>query len=163
MSTAEVTLPSAVSSVPTARHFVESILSGWGLSDLGWPATMVVSELATNAVLHARGGQFRIVVSTGDAGVRLEVSDDSTRLPQQRSYSLQSSTGRGLRLVSELSDEWGVAPSEHGKTIWAVIRQAQEDGSSDEDVDLDMLLDAFDDDVVPIGDADERALSRSVA
>jgi anti-sigma regulatory factor (Ser/Thr protein kinase) len=100
MPKAEVTLPAAVSSVPTARHFVESILSGWGLDELGWAATMIVSELAANAALHARGPDFSLRVSTEADGVRLELDDTSLRLPQQRLYSREATTGRGLRLVS---------------------------------------------------------------
>src|SRR3954469_10244242 len=101
MTKAEVTLPAAISSVPTARHFVESILSAWGLQDLAWTSTLVVSELAANAALHAHGDAFRIRVQADDGTVRLEVLDGSLRLPQQRTYSDEATTGRGLRLVSE--------------------------------------------------------------
>lgn len=159
MSMAEVTLPAAVSSVPTARHFVESILSAWGLQELAWSSTMIVSELAANAALHAHGAAFSVRVQADDGTVRLEVDDTSLRLPQQRSYSEESTTGRGLRLVADLSSDWGVARSEYGKTVWAVLRQRDLAGSDDETVDVDALLDAFGDDadVIPIGDARGRS------
>src|SRR4051794_32623808 len=120
MTHAEVTLPAAVSSVPTARHFVESILTSWGLRDLAWSTTLIVSELAANAALHARGETFSIRVMTEHDGIRVEVLDGSLRLPQQRSYSRESTTGRGLRLVSELAEDWGVLSAEDGKTVWVV-------------------------------------------
>ena len=142
---AEVTLPADVSSVPTARHFVESILAGWSLKDLAWVATMVVSELAANAALHARGEDFRVRVCTVAEGVRLEIDDNSVRLPQQRTYSREATTGRGLKLVSELAQEWGVDPTETGKTVWAVLHADAVRGD-DEDTDVDALLDAFGDD-----------------
>lgn len=163
MSQAEVTLPAAVSSVPTARHFIESILSGWGLSDLAWNATVIVSELASNAALHARGQQFSIRITTESVGVRLEVTDDSLRLPQQRSHSSEATTGRGLRLVSELATEWGVIPSSSGKTIWAVLRPETSRDGSDDEVDVDALMDAFTDNVIPITEATDRACIRDAA
>ncbi|MCU1591071.1 MAG: fixL 1 [Frankiales bacterium] len=157
MPKAEVTLPAAVNSVPTARHFVESILSGWGLQDLAWTATLIISELSANAALHARGEQFSIRISTEGEGVRLEVDDNSLRLPQQRSYSNDATTGRGLRLVSELAHEWGVTPREHGKTVWAVLQADAGSADDDEEVDVDALLSAFsDDDVIPLDDHRER-------
>lgn len=150
--TAEVTLPGMTASVPTARHFVESVLSGWGLPELGWTAAMLTSELATNATLHA-GTSFRVrVLRTGEATVRLEVSDTSLRLPQQRHHSATSTTGRGLRIVGELSTAWGVQASEDGKTVWVELSEAADDGPGeddpdvDTDVDVDRLLTAFGDD-----------------
>jgi anti-sigma regulatory factor (Ser/Thr protein kinase) len=161
MPTAQVTLPASVSSVPTARHFVESILSGWGLQDLGWTATLIVSELAANAALHARGAQFTVGVSTEADGIRLEIHDTSVRLPQQRSYSNDSTTGRGLKLVAELAQEWGVDPTPTGKTVWVVLRPPAASGDDSEQTDVDALLEAFadddaEDDVIQLFDRRDR-------
>lgn len=152
MVQAEVTLPAAVSSVPTARHFVESILASWGLSALGWTATLVVSELAANAALHAHGDDFSIRVRQDESGVRLEVTDGSLRLPQQRRYSDSATTGRGLRLVADLCQDWGVTATAAGKTVWAVLRMPDEILVADDDADVDALLSAFDDGVVAVLD-----------
>ena len=151
MSKAEVTLPAAVSSVPTARHFVESILTGWGLSGLGWNATLIVSELAANAVLHARNGDFSIRISIHDGGVRIEVSDGSVRLPRQRSYSDSATTGRGLRLVADLAQEWGVTPADAGKTVWVVLAAPDEAEGTPDELDVDALLAAYGDDALVEG------------
>jgi anti-sigma regulatory factor (Ser/Thr protein kinase) len=160
MPTAEVTLPAAVSSVPTARHFVESILAAWQLPDLAWNSTLIVSELAANAALHAHGASFSIRVQAEDGVVRLEVDDGSLRLPQQRSYSDDATTGRGLRLVQELSSEWGVNPSTAGKTVWAVLRPGDNaDEGLDDALDVDALLDAFHDDADVVDIADARPSS----
>jgi anti-sigma regulatory factor (Ser/Thr protein kinase) len=157
MPKAEVTLPADVSSVPTARHFVESILAGWGLKELGWAATMVISELAANAALHARGADFSVRVSTEAEGVRLEIDDGSLRLPQQRRYSRDATTGRGLKLVSELAQEWGVEPRATGKTVWAVLRLEVATDDDAEEPDIDALLAGFDDDdVIPIFEHRDR-------
>jgi hypothetical protein len=126
------------------------------MGDLGWTATLIVSELAANAALHARGDQFRVEVSTGSDGVRLEIHDMSLRLPQQRSYSHEATTGRGLKLVSELAQEWGVEPTASGKIVWALLRAGTAD--SDDDADVDALLEAFGDDageVIPLFDRRE--------
>jgi anti-sigma regulatory factor (Ser/Thr protein kinase) len=162
MTKAEVTLPAAISSVPTARHFVESILAAWGLQELAWTSTLVVSELAANAALHAHGDAFSIRVQAEDGAVRLEVDDSSLRLPQQRTYSVEATTGRGLRLVAELSSEWGVIPSQSGKTVWALVRESDLVDTGDDGLDVDALLDAFGDgdaDVIPISEARGRPAS----
>ena len=86
-------------------------------------ASLVVSELVTNAVLHARTEITVVLELLDDGSVRLEVSDQSSELPQRRRYSEESGTGRGLVLVDALSSGWGVeSRAEDGKTVWAELR-----------------------------------------
>jgi len=165
MAHAEVTLPGLASSVPIARHFVESVLSSWHQPELAWTATLIVSELGANCALHART-EFTVRVSTTDEqSVRIEVSDGSVRLPRQRAFGLESTTGRGLRLVDELASDWGVDARVDGKTLWVLLAQPQdgEDAEDGEDVDLDALLAAFggdDEDATPTArTASSRAAS----
>lgn len=120
MPSASTTLPAEASSVPTARRWVESLLSGWGLPEAGWAAAQVVSELATNCALHARS-DYTIVVRTGPEGVRLEVSDSSPVPLQRRQYSETATTGRGLGIVDALALDWGVEQRDQGKTVWALL------------------------------------------
>lgn len=102
MPKAEVTLPAAISSVPTARHFVESVLGAWDLRAVGWDATLIVSELAANAALHAGRGPFTVRVDSDHAdGVRLELQDRSPAMPRQRTHSLEVTPSRGLCVVHE--------------------------------------------------------------
>ena len=138
MPHAEVTLPGAVSSVPTARRFVESILTAWGGTDVAWTATLLASELATNCALHA-GTEFALRVTLESGAVRLEVTDRSPRLPQPRAFRSQATTGRGLQLVAALAESWGVEPLVDGKTVWARLAPSP--------ADPDALLAAFDDDL----------------
>lgn len=148
MPHAEVTLPGSTSSVPAARRFVESIVTAWGHPDLGWSAALVVSELAANAALHART-PFTISVDTGEGGtLRLEVTDGSRRLPQQRVYGADATTGRGLRLVADIASSWGVVERDGGKTVWAVLDQSSITVTTTEDLDeadVDDLLSAYGD------------------
>lgn len=147
MPHAELTLPGAQSSVPTARHFVEQILTSWGHAEQGWAAALLVSELSANCTLHARTG-FTVRVEVDDEAVRLQVTDGSSRAPAVRDYGTAATTGRGLRLVDELASDWGVDLHDDGKTVWAVLRAARTSpaGHDEEDLDVDALLAAFGDD-----------------
>lgn len=144
MPHAEVTLPGEASSVPTARHFVESILTAWGRPEHGWTAALLISELSANCTLHARTS-FTVRVELVADQVRLAVTDGSRRAPAVRDYGSDATTGRGLRMVGELSAEWGVDLHEGGKTVWAVVRNASEGDRPPvgDEADLDSLLAAF--------------------
>ena len=159
MPHAEVTLPGAPSSVPTARRFVESILTSWGRPEQGWTAALLVSELSANCTLHART-DFTVRVELQEEQVRLQVSDGSLRAPAVRDYGATATTGRGLRLVAELANDWGVDLHDDGKTVWALLRQSQAGpGSEDEDeLDVDSLLAAFGED-----DPDDDSVIRLAA
>lgn len=147
MPHAEVTLPGAPSSVPAARRFVEGILTSWGHPETSWTAALLVSELSTNCTLHARTA-FTVRVELQDEQVRLQVTDGSLRAPAVRDYGTTATTGRGLQLVAELANDWGVDLHDDGKTVWALLRQPQSapgDGD-EEDLDVDALLAAFGED-----------------
>jgi anti-sigma regulatory factor (Ser/Thr protein kinase) len=98
---------------------------------------LLVSEVVTNAVLHARGG-IRLVVEDRDAVVRVEVFDSSPLPPRMHHFRLASATGRGLRLLDQLSQTWGVERvSDDGKVVWFEV------GSSD-----DTVWESFGDDLL---------------
>lgn len=158
-----ISLPGETSSVPPARRFVELTLAQWDLDDLAWPATLLVSELTTNACLHARTGMTVTLTRTEPGGVRLEVRDGSPSLPRVRQHAQQATTGRGLRLVEELSERWGVDELEGGKAVWAELAppdegpgRGSEEAEDAGDLDVDDLLAMFPDEM----DADvPRALA----
>lgn len=78
---------------------------------------LCVSEVVTNAVLHARSpGELR-VRREGDRLV-VEVTDGDPRLPARRQHDLQAPTGRGLHLLDALTRSWGTSPLEGGKVVW---------------------------------------------
>lgn len=133
VSRAATTLPAEASSVPTARRWVESLLSGWGFPEAGWQAAQIISELATNCTLHARTEYTVAVDAVGDGEtLRLEVSDGSPIPPQRRQYSELATTGRGMSIVEALALSWGVEPRPEGKTVWVVLRRDAVTGSEDE-------------------------------
>ncbi len=104
------------SEVHAARHFVSATLEGWGCPP--GDVALLVSELATNAVLHARS-EFTVRVRAEQGKVRVEVDDRNSRLPQLAVVPADAYSGRGLMLVQALSSAWGVeSQSDTGKVIW---------------------------------------------
>jgi anti-sigma regulatory factor (Ser/Thr protein kinase) len=111
------TFPPDPSEVFSARHFVAAALEDWGLECDDLP--LLVSELATNAVLHARSDFEVTVVQPAARRVRVEVFDQNTRLPYFAVAPPDAYSGRGLMLLRELASAWGVeSHSDDGKTIW---------------------------------------------
>jgi hypothetical protein len=110
-------LPPEAASVGAARRWVAQYLAHADLDDLVPTAQLLVSELAANAVLHAR---TPFTVSAGRRGdrVRVSVSDTSPVLPQAKVTSLSAATGRGLSLVGALATDHGVTRTESGKEVW---------------------------------------------
>lgn len=111
-------LPADTRSVSTARRLVREVLASTPqISERIDDAALAVSELATNAVVHA-GADFTLRVLCFPAGVRIELHDPSPHLPSPRNFAQTAGTGRGLRIVEESVDRWGVEPGSDGKTVW---------------------------------------------
>jgi anti-sigma regulatory factor (Ser/Thr protein kinase) len=83
-------------------------------------ARLLVTELATNAVVHA-ASPFSVVARAVDSGVRVSVSDTSPLRPTLRGDGSITSSGQGLRLLAALAADWGVEVTAHGKTVWAEL------------------------------------------
>jgi len=83
-------------------------------------AELLVSELVTNAVLHARSAS-RVTIERQGATLRISVFDTSPTRPRLRNYGPEAVTGRGLLLVDRISDRWGVEQVPTGKTVWFEI------------------------------------------
>ena len=111
------TFPSTPASAGQARRFVESVLEDGGLDHLTYSATMLVSELVANAVLHT-GTPIEVVVCPEPDRVRVEVHDGSPQMPVRKHYSNMSGTGRGLLLVERMATEWGSDRTTGGKLVW---------------------------------------------
>lgn len=114
-ATLEVT--AAPQSARAARRFVQAQLDEWGLSVDDDGVVLMVSELVTNAGLHANSAATVRLVDQGDC-LRIEVTDASTTPVQVRSHRTGAETGRGLRIVDALAARWGVDAAADGKTVW---------------------------------------------
>jgi len=127
--TAGLDLPAAPQSAGAARRFAAAMLAEWGLADHCDGVDLVVSELITNALLHARSYSR----SDPKASVRLEleydagggtlvcrVGDGSPLPPTPEQAGDTAESGRGLLLVEALSSAWDWSPAPGGgKVVWA--------------------------------------------
>ncbi|MFF8015802.1 ATP-binding protein [Streptomyces sp. NPDC007929] len=95
-------------SVGTARRLVRIALAAWSLDDLADDGVLIVSELVSNAVQHARSRSIRVAVSRPEmVRVRIGVVDECRRLPEVREPREGAENGRGLALVGALAKDWG--------------------------------------------------------
>ena len=111
--------PAVLTTPADARRFVVGALRAGGV-EVDDAVPLVVSELVTNAVLHA-GSAAQVEVRIGNEIVRIEVHDSATELPTLRQPDPYHVTGRGLMLVDALSDRWGAVPTPVGKIVWFEI------------------------------------------
>ena len=114
---------------PTAprasRDFVRRTLLEWRLSQHIDSACLVVSELVTNAMIHA-GSAIDATVSEHRRAIRIAVRDRSPELPVEQPGAW-GEHGRGLTIVAGLSSAWGMLPdSVGGKVVWAVLNASPE-------------------------------------
>ncbi|WP_432482884.1 ATP-binding protein [Kineococcus esterisolvens] len=117
-------------SVPRARRAVRSVLDGAGLdAEATAEIEIVVSEIVGNSVRHARplcGGEIHVqclVTRESGAHVEIAVTDGGApgRVVSPRAVDDGSTSGRGLRIVAGLADEWGVVENvdDLSRTVWA--------------------------------------------
>ncbi|WP_089227879.1 SpoIIE family protein phosphatase [Actinacidiphila glaucinigra] len=110
-------LPVDPAQVARARALTDRQLANWDLEPLAFTTELIVSELVTNAIRHARGP---IALRLIHAQVLLcEVSDGSLSAPHLRRARTSDEGGRGLFLVAQLASCWGTRYGRDGKTIWA--------------------------------------------
>ena len=113
-------------SAGTARRAVGQLLVETGHESWRDAAELAVTEVVTNAVLHAQT-RLDLSVWVDAAGVRVEVRDFSPSLPRPRRYAPDATTGRGLALVAGVTSAFGVEQlGDAGKVVWFCV----DDGSA---------------------------------
>ena len=122
-----VDLPPEPSSATRARQLAREHVAECPAAVIDTVA-LLVTELVTNAVLHART-ELHLVIETEPGVVRLRVEDHSPGTPVLRHYDTDDVTGRGLALVDMFAARWGVDSRPGGKSVWCEI----EIPSSDQD------------------------------
>ena len=104
-----------------ARRFVVDTLMAWKCTGIINAAALIATELATNAVLHARTDFTVTVSSTADGTIRIAVRDASPVRPRPRQAGPFDTSGRGLALVEAMATGWGADLMLGGKEVWAVL------------------------------------------
>jgi anti-sigma regulatory factor (Ser/Thr protein kinase) len=113
----ELELPGVAVSVAGAREFTRSCLSSaQATRETVDRAVLLVSELVTNAVVHA-ACDVRLRVTPGSP-VRVEVHDENPEPPQARGREPLEVGGFGLVIVESVASRWGVEPQPTGKVVW---------------------------------------------
>lgn len=125
-----VLLPHAPSSVGLARRGLGADLRAHGVLEAAvCDATLVLSELLSNAVRHARplpGALVRVRWTLSGGMLELAVSDGGGPThPHLARHSVSSLGGRGLSIVDHLSRRWGARHDHRGTTVWAVLAAQQ--------------------------------------
>jgi len=115
--------------VREARLWLRGLLDRWDLTDVTEASGLLLTELVTNAVVHAQS-QVHVVASVADGMLEVGVADQAPHshflaptglMPAQRSevpIAGLPERGRGLALVAHLADGWGVADLGRGKQVW---------------------------------------------
>ncbi|HEY0868820.1 MAG TPA: MEDS domain-containing protein [Acidothermaceae bacterium] len=116
------TFAKGVDAPRAARRFVITTLVKWGDRAFVDDAALVVTELATNAVVHA-DSDFTVAVSSSPTTVRISVGDASSVAPKLRDASLIAASGRGLGMVASVVSHWGDEPFGVGKVVWAEFQR----------------------------------------
>jgi anti-sigma regulatory factor (Ser/Thr protein kinase) len=113
-------LPPVAASPGVARAWLHTIAETTALPHgLVRDATLVLSELVTNAVLHAATDVHVSIELHNDTGLHLEVGDDTSALPRVLGNDPEHIGGAGMRIVEQLVEAWGVRRVGDGKIVWA--------------------------------------------
>ncbi|GAA3785839.1 ATP-binding protein [Streptomyces chiangmaiensis] len=109
--------------VGMARRVAAARLRYCGLGDLVDDATLIVSELVTNAILHSGGHQVTLSMAVRDGWLRISVHDQMPGGPTVRTADGDAERGRGLFLVESIADArgggWGT--DDDGATTWCAL------------------------------------------
>jgi anti-sigma regulatory factor (Ser/Thr protein kinase) len=139
------TLPPLGSSPSTARRIVESAIGQHALREVIDEAMLLVTELVTNAVVHA-GTDIDLRVQVDGERLRVEVVDHTPGLLHVDSHSASDERegGRGLLLLDALAAEWGTRHFREGKSVWFVLTTGPETADRAEGAPRGVVQDAAD-------------------
>ncbi len=114
-------VPPRLDAVPCVRRHARDVLHLWGLPEVTADVELLLTELVTNAVEHARTS-FTVSMSWLGWHLRCEVSDALPVLPHpQLALEPERTRGRGYLLLDSMSGGWGVEVHDDGKTVWFTL------------------------------------------
>ncbi len=125
-----LTIPGHPEQVGTARAFVAQTLSAHRVGADQDAATLLTSEIVTNAIQHTKSGvddgTVTIVVISVPRGVLIEIVDDGSAGTPVVKGDLYAAEGHGLFLVQHLASQWGYLRDRVGTTVWFHLPVANE-------------------------------------
>lgn len=120
LTTVTTSLEPRPEKVAAGRRFVRGVLTSWHQAELADTASLLASEILTNAVRYARQAITLRLHRMPDE-IITEVADDCTQLPRRQSPEPDDEFGRGLTLVEALARSWGILPADSGKIVWFTL------------------------------------------
>jgi anti-sigma regulatory factor (Ser/Thr protein kinase) len=107
--------------VAAARAVADKACAEWDIDDsAAFDISLIVSELATNAVRHGRP-PIELVLRREVDCIVIEVSDGAPGRPTRREAAPSEASGRGLTLIDALASQWGTRPTGRGKAVWCTV------------------------------------------
>jgi anti-sigma regulatory factor (Ser/Thr protein kinase) len=116
-------LPAVATAPAEARQVARQACQEWGVPDAADDVALVVSELVTNAVVHAKTPLILAIEHEGPT-LAVAVGDGQPATPWMADQTPEQSGGRGLVIVSHLATTWGVVRTVLGKTVWVSLTVA---------------------------------------
>ena len=106
-----------------ARHLLAAVLPQWGVDDpeVLDGASIVVSELVTNVLVHGGSGALTLSLELREKRLTLAVADEAPGVPAPRQAADDEESGRGLGIVTLLAESWDVEPTPAGKRVVVAI------------------------------------------
>jgi anti-sigma regulatory factor (Ser/Thr protein kinase) len=125
-----LTIPGHPEQVAAARAFIARTFSAKQIRADAEAATLLTSEIVTNAILHTKsgvdGGTVTVVVIGVPHGVLVEIIDDGSAGTPIVKGDLYAAQGHGLFLVQQLAAHWGYLRDSAGTTVWFHLTAADE-------------------------------------
>ncbi len=113
----EASFPPVPASAAEARRLASQALHEWGLEVVEETTLLIVTELTSNGVRHAKTG-LTLSLAYDGSRLRIGMSDHDKRPPVLSLPSAYTHHGWGLRLINNLSSDWGTFVNPNGKTVW---------------------------------------------
>jgi anti-sigma regulatory factor (Ser/Thr protein kinase) len=114
----------SLDSIGPARRFAVAALEAAGHGDTADDAALVVTELATNAVVHAQSA-FTVTITIGEDSVRISVRDRAALPGNGTGPALPAMPLHGLGVVAAMAARWGAGSAGPGKDVWAELRREE--------------------------------------
>lgn len=126
-----ITLTARPTAPAAARRQVKAAICAWDAPVDESVATLLTSELVTNALHHETGPAIRLVITCAGRLIRVDVHDTSRDLPVLLNAPADAEAGRGLQLVSSLSTNWGYYRTPTGKAVYFTLAFQADPGAGD--------------------------------